>query len=705
MNLFSIVPTFQRYFPGCVHWLNLRAFRGAAVFATGIAVANGCILPVPGATEKLYYTALAGAIVAFSVGVLSRKKWLSSLAFLIAGVAVVGFHRVGGEQTAAAIQQLQKKQVHITGDIVTAPAPKRDRFVWLLKLREVNGTSASPLCGKIFSCSSMLLPQATGTLSGTGCIVSPETRKNRYDFDEESFFRANGIAGKITVDQLLAATPSASWYARVAAWFREQVITVLKTYPDPDHRALVRASFLNEKAYLAPEIKTAFRTSGLYHLLALSGLHAGILLAAVYLLLSLVPVAAVVRHLLALGTLWVYYLYIGPVPSLARATVMATVVITTLLLQRKNYPLQSLGLAAIIWLFWSPASLGQAGFQFSFLATFGILTLHPIFVNLVPRHPHPAVDYGIRLLLVPFSVSFSAFCTTLPALLWHFGMVSLYGFVANIVGALLMTGGMWLFFTGLLTATLFPAISRLVIHGSSLFLDALMAVADRSVSLPLSSISLPVPYPEILAVFSLLFIMVVTVAKPARRKLVLWGLPLLCCLVPVDYLVRRASAGVEVVCFDTGTNRTEVTAVRQPNGGTTIFCNGDAAAVNRVVRSSVLPWSRHLPGTTIREIFTAAHGKKSRFGNRMPATGVPVKEDILQIFPGGGWMAPPCTSYYAVSGTIPEIRVTTGNAQVLCRGNKVSWRSAAAAAIDSGSAGIPVVVEMKGKSCRVMSFR
>ncbi len=703
MHSVSIVSTVRRCFPVFTHWMHLRAFRGATVFATGIAMASGIPLALTCATEKLYYSALAGAIVAITAGVLCRKIWISSIAFLIAGVAVVGFHRIGSEQTAVAIRQLQKKQVHIAGDIITAPAPRRDRFVWLLRLGEVNGTSTSPLCGKIFTCSSALLPQATGTLSGTGSIVSPDTRKNRFDFDEESYFRANGIAGKIRVDQLLAVTPPESWHAKAAAWFREQVITVLKTYPNPDHRALVRASFLNEKAYLAPEIKTAFRRSGLYHLLALSGLHAGILLAAVYLLLSLVPIAAVVRHLLALGTLWVYYLYIGPVPSLARATVMATVVIATLLLQRKNYPLQSLGLAAIIWLFWSPASLGQAGFQFSFLATFGILTLHPIFVNMVPRHQHPVVDYGIRLLLVPFSVSFSALCTTLPALLWHFGMVSLYGFAANIVGALLMTVGMWLFFTGLLTASILPAVSRLAISGSSLSLDGLMNVAERSVSLPISSINLPVPYPEMLVAFSLLFIMVVTVSKPSRRKLLLWGVPLLCCLIPADYLLHRATAGIEVVRFDTGTNRTEVTAVRQPNGGTTLFCRGNASSVNRVIRNSVLPWSRHLPGSTIRQTFIAPDGKKSRSGNRAPKTGVPVNEDIQQVFPGG-WLALPCTTYYVVSGTIPAVRVTTGTTQVLCRGNRVSWRSGSAASIDSGSVGIPIVVATRGKACRVMPF-
>ncbi|MBN1757288.1 MAG: ComEC/Rec2 family competence protein [Chitinispirillaceae bacterium] len=704
MKIRSIIDSVLRNFPGSAHWWNLPAFCGAVAFAAGISVANCIPVPHTVLTGTLYFFLPVLATGVCTAALFCGKAPVRLSAFLVAGAAVTLLHLGKWERCSAVLQTLQSDQITVSGILCNAPAPQRDRFVWLLRLQTVNGNTESPLCGRTFMCVSSVMPDAAGAVSARGYISAGRSRTNRYDFDEKALLRVNGISGKINVTGLLGGAPPKSWHAKCSAWFRTRVIGVLKTYPDPDHRAVIRASFLDEKAYLAPEIKNAFRTSGLYHLLSLSGLHAGILLTAVYLLLSMVPVPARVRHLCALSVLWFYYLYIGPVPSLARATVMATVVIVSLLLQRKSYPLQSLGLAAIIWLAWSPASLFQAGFQFSFLATFGILTLHPVIMKAFPGHSNPVVDYGIRLVLIPFSVSFSAFCATLPAMLWHFGTVSLYGFVANIVGAGLMTGGMWLFFIGLLSAPLAPFISHLAVYYSSLFLDGLMSVANFSVSMPLSSVELPAPYPEQIAAWYLLFAALVTVSTTARRTVLKWGIPVLCCFIPAGYLVRRATAGTQVVGFTGGTPGVEVTAVRSPSGSTVLFCNGGEETVDRFIHYSVTPWIRHMPGTRVCRRVTVTPENDYHTGVAENDGHYRFTEKKVIVVTGGDRSAPPCTCSYDATGQVPQLEVVCGDVMLSRRKNRFSWFRSADKTRTAGRSDVPTMIELKDGVCRVLPF-
>ena len=657
---------FIRRFPGCLHWVRLPGFTGSLLFAAGIALAERPFLRSFASSVRLYPFFLAIAIVALPVAVLSGRRGSSLCAFFIAGIMVALVHGARWERREAAVLQHDSTMVTFSGDCISMPAPHRDRFVWLLKLRKLHGCSIGPLDGRIFLCESAEMPRGSGTMTAQGFIQPATCGRNRYDFNERALFRANGITGKFRVERIVATTPSTGW----ARQFRESVIAVLKRYPDPDHRTVIRASFIGEKEYLAPEVKEEFRRSGLYHLLALSGLHAGILLTAVYLLLGFLPVPAMVKHGCALAVIWLYYLYIGPVPSLARATVMATAVIATLLLQRRNYPLQSLGIAALVWLVQSPESLFQAGFQLSFCATFGIISLQPLLMKSFPGHRNRIVDYGIRLLLVPFSVSFAAICTTLPVLLWHFGSVSLYGLIANIAGAGLMTGTMWSFFAALVAAPV-PPLCRAAVFCSSQFLGGLMSIARFSRRIPFSSVTLYAPYPEMTAAWFLFLAALITASEPVRRRVLVWGMPLLCCLLPADYLVHRAATGLQITAFDTGKSGVYAAAVRRPDGTTWLYCSGGKERVEKMMRFSIQPWVRHVPGTVIRKVYfrQTADGKVTMDKDSVmePLNGV-----LRQTFTADRWRPQSCTIRYNSLMIPPELLVSCGDAVLHCRGNRIT---------------------------------
>ncbi|MBN1578925.1 MAG: ComEC/Rec2 family competence protein [Chitinispirillaceae bacterium] len=615
----SFRTTVSRIFPLLVHWSDLGALGGAAAFAFGICCAAMTPLRPFLLHKQLYPVFLPAAILCIAAGIITGTKNLRFLAFGAAGAMAYLFQMAQCQQVDACILLLPPGSVRMSGVIITPPEPRRDEFAFLFLLNEIDGKRHPHLSGRTYLSTSAELPPASGSLIIDGCIRSGEPRKNRYDFDESAFLAARGIAGRIAVARICTAAPPGTFGGRVAAKFRSWLLIVFKQYKNPDHRALIRASFTGEKAYIAPEIKAMFQRSGLYHLLALSGFHAALLLTAVYCILAAFPVRSGIKHSAALLVLWLYFGFIGPIPSLTRSIIMATAVIVSMMLQKKNYPLQTFGIAGLVWLIVSPASLFGPGFQLSYAATFGILTLHPLMMKRYRGVAHPIADYFLRPLLTSLSVSFAAFGFTLPILLHHFGTVSLYGLFANIAAIPLMSAAMWAFFTALLSAPLVSWVSQAAVTVSGVMIDCLLMIAGFADRIAFSLVSTYAPYSEIIAGFYALLLAAVAIERSMRRMLLAWGIPLLLCALPADYLIRRAVASPSIVRFATGRNAA-VTAVRWASGNTWLFCSGKEPAVRASLHRSVAGWIHHTPGTTIDRLLVAAAGKmptdSSRAGGR-----------------------------------------------------------------------------------------
>lgn len=445
-----------RLFPGLRQWANLPGLLGFIAFVTGILLAAQFCDSLLSASVKLYCIYSLFAIVCITVGILVRSKQLRVLFFLAAGFVVYGADTAGFTKIVTCTENYPTQPTALTAEVLTPPAPTGIGFSFLAKIRLINGISTQPLCGKTVACKAASAPLPGKTLTFTGTISPPRPPTTPHGYNEYARFRAEGVYGTVTIRTINTATTPSSLLRRAAQRVRLQTYTVIAHYPVPAQRAIIRAAFLGEKEYLSPETKTAFKQSGLYHLLALSGLHAALLLGTIYALLFFLPLPKKSKHLFALALLWLYYLFIGPIPSLTRATIMATVLIAAAWFQKKNYPLQSLGLAGIIWLTLSPSSLFQPGFQLSFAATFGILTLFPLLQETLPRHHNSAIDLVIRTSAPLFFVSLAATITTLPILVYHFAGFSLYGLFANIIATTLMSLTMILFFIALLTTPLFP---------------------------------------------------------------------------------------------------------------------------------------------------------------------------------------------------------------------------------------------------------
>lgn len=188
--------------------------------------------------------------------------------------------------------------------------------------------------------------------------------------------------------------------------------------------ALVEALTLGWRADIDPETQGHFRDAGLAHLLAVSGLHVGLLVALVGGLL--LPLGKrkggrIVRGIVQLGVVWTFCLLSGAAPSTQRAALMFSLFVVADITDRRTPKGNLLAFAAMVTLLLRPSLLFDVGWQLSYSAVAGILLARPVIMAFRSRLWQSAM------------VSLAATCATLPVTITRFQCVPLYFLIANVV--------------------------------------------------------------------------------------------------------------------------------------------------------------------------------------------------------------------------------------------------------------------------------
>lgn len=203
-----------------------------------------------------------------------------------------------------------------------------------------------------------------------------------------------------------------------------------------DTAGLIQAMLLGNRAELSGEVLQIYRNSGTSHILALSGLHLGILfgLFNYWLMRVLFSRWRYVVGIVGLVFLWGYALLTGFPISLCRASLMMSLLVIGQMRLVGNDGWHTLGLAAFVILLIAPDSLYEVGFQLSFTAVAGILMFYrPLCDIWLPSR------WWTRGIWQIFLVSVSAQLGTFPLILYYFHQVSWLGLFISPLFILLAT--------------------------------------------------------------------------------------------------------------------------------------------------------------------------------------------------------------------------------------------------------------------------
>ncbi len=247
-----------------------------------------------------------------------------------------------------------------------------------------------------------------------------------HGFDEQTWLRRQGVHVVLKVDRwtVVGHRGGIGGVAdRLRRWLRRSSAPGLRG----ERVALVEGVLLGDESGLSYNLKQAFRRSGLFHLLAVSGQNVVLLAAGILAVTLVVGVGRAWGHVVALGAITAYLMAVGPQPSVIRAAVSGAAVSVAWLLGRQKDAWHMLLLAAVVLLAWNPYTVFDAGFQLSFVAVIAIFVLGGPLTQLLEGYPLPErVRPGV-------AISIACTVATTPILFLQFDQVPLLGVVANVL--------------------------------------------------------------------------------------------------------------------------------------------------------------------------------------------------------------------------------------------------------------------------------
>ena len=288
----------------------------------------------------------------------------------------------------------------------------------------------------------------------TGHLTPPNgpSEPGAFDFRRLAWFERLGAVGYST-NPVLTLMPAphgpALWLSRLRTTLSGQIQA--RIAGDPGGYAA--AVMTGDRSGVSSAATQAMRDSNLYHLVSISGMHMGMLVAVIFALVrggvALMPWAALrvsskkAAALVALPVAAFYLALAGRDVATERAFVMVAVMLVAILLDRQALTLRSVAIAAMIVLILRPESLINAGFQMSFAAVVALVATFQMVAKL-PRFSHWAAKMALQAGLVVVS-SLVAGMATAPFAAAQFNRIAHYGLMANLLavpamGFLVMPG-------------------------------------------------------------------------------------------------------------------------------------------------------------------------------------------------------------------------------------------------------------------------
>jgi len=362
---------------------------------------------------------------------------------------------------------------------------------------------------------------------------------------------------------------------------RSNIAAIINEKLPQPAKGLYKAILIGDRSDIDPAVLKNFIASGCIHILAVSGMHMGLLAfistavltwllkrsSWIILQINVLKIAAI----LSLVPLTFYAFVAGMNLPVLRALLMTSVFVLAIMFDRPGNLINHILLAALLILAWKPTTIFTASFQLSFSAVIAIALVYPLFFNDQAGYPPSLTDTSrsgfignltaktIRWTFAGITVTVAAMVGTLPLLLFHFNRISLISPLTNLIVEPLIC--IWSLVIGIMACTIIP-----ISHGAaiSLFkagsLGLILAekICNYTASLPYASLWFPTPsILEIIIfyIFLLGLIMTFHFKHESRNFSFIITIIAFCFLVAVpaaSIINRRTSTRATVTVLDVG---------------------------------------------------------------------------------------------------------------------------------------------------------
>lgn len=429
-----------------------------AAFTAGILCANY----LKGVLPFLYISSLV--IVMIFIWQIYRKQekifLIVVLFFIIGTVRFIHYDNIGEMD----ISHYTGKKIIAYGIIVEAPqvtnlGQEKRRVRYVLSIQNVHAekgtkeTATGRLYISVRQSNKELVYQQGDEVKVAGEIFALHGYNNPGQYDSVAAAQLHDIRGRMSVqgkEISLEGKGSLLWKQHMEVW-REKIINNMEKVMPQSHKAILAGMLFGGYGGIPREIIADFSTTGIVHILSVSGSHIALVAGIVTLfgrrLFSRFIFKDKVVPVFAAFVITLYAIFCGLTPPVLRSLIMGLISLGAICLGREKDAIVALALTVLSMLVYQPALVYDLSFQLSFASTAGLVLLHAKTVKILTILP--------LWLARPLAVTIAAQVGVLPFIAWYFNAFSLSSFVANVMIVPIIEG--------IVILGLFGALSSLVI--------------------------------------------------------------------------------------------------------------------------------------------------------------------------------------------------------------------------------------------------
>ena len=431
------------------------ALRTLVPYILGILIAG--FLPIP-----LFWIWLIGLICLIG-GVGFSYLWKTDVraarlgwVFLLGAICACGMFRLKVVMTSPIPPDFYDERVHFSGEM--AYQPERGKH-WAAGYANgtirLEGNPDLAVEAKLLVRFRDPIPLWYGDrIEVEGVLRQPNEQRNPGGFDYRFYLARRGVFGILYPpwgEEIVPTDRSGFLPLRWTEKLRRRVEDVIDTAYRENriHAQVLKGMLLGLRSELSPDILDAFRNSGSIHILAVSGLHVGLIATVCFFGFSLLRLPRKATDLLTIAAVILYACLVGFRPSVFRASLMAVIYLISRIIERDRDLFNLLAFAALVLLLINPAQLWDIGFQLSFAAVASIVYLAPKWENFIGRlfglvrtdssvdpdrvmRPRSLWGRAAWWMVMGFGVTLSAQAGTTLIGAWHFHRFYPIGLVAGL---------------------------------------------------------------------------------------------------------------------------------------------------------------------------------------------------------------------------------------------------------------------------------
>ncbi len=261
-----------------------------------------------------------------------------------------------------------------------------------------------------------------------GKLKLPTTNTNPRLYNYRLSLKSKGIHTSATIKQnniKSIESGNKDISIRMKTAIRYNIQALFKRHLNSSNADLMTSIILGDSSYLEEDFLRLYRDMGLAHILAVSGLHIGIISAFIFFLLSRLGLKRKMNVLLTLLVIWIYGYLIDFPPSILRANIMFSIFYYSQIIHEPYDSINTLSFAAFVLLIINPYYIFNIGFQLSFMATLSILLFYPKIRDMFK--PEKKKFYNTLSALLSVHIGL------LPIQVYYFNTISLLSILANLI--------------------------------------------------------------------------------------------------------------------------------------------------------------------------------------------------------------------------------------------------------------------------------